>query len=166
MTPEPPSQDPPLDAEEAARWWRTAVAHRRAAETLAATGAFPGAVLLVDQAAQCQLKGLLYAVGRGDLARGHSLPRLATRCQEHAALAVDEELEERLLRLAREYESSRYPDALPEGIAPPDFYTDADARTALRTLALLEAAVVAAWQALLAAAHTPPEDEHADEEEP
>lgn len=83
MTTEPPSQDPPLDAEEAARWWRTAVAHRQAAETLAATGAFPGAVLLVDQAGQCQL----------------------------------------------------------------------------------EAAVVAAWESLLAPAHTPPEDEHADEGE-
>jgi len=108
-------------------------------------------VLLAEQAAQCSLKGLLHGVGRGDLARGHSVPRLAASCREHAALADEPGLADRLAHLAREYESSRYPDALPEGLAPSDFYTREDAERALTTADDTAAAVASAWDALLAA---------------
>lgn len=143
-----------LDVDEADRWWRTAAAHRRSCAVVKDAGEHPAAVLLAEQAAQCSLKGLLHGVGRGDLARGHSSSRLAAACREHAGLPEDERLDDRLVRLAREYEASRYPDALPEGVAPPDFYIERDAAEALGTAEAVGGRVHEAWQTLVAIARS------------
>lgn len=144
---------PPLDDAEARRWWRTAEAHTASTDALRARGLHSNALLLAEQAAQCGLKGLLHGVGRGDLARGHSLPTLAARGAEHAALELDEALMVELRWLAREYEPSRYPDALPEGIAPPEAFTLADAERAARAASAARGQVEDAWRALVGAAN-------------
>lgn len=141
----------PLDAFERDRWRAHAGEELRVARHNAGGGFYHVAVLHAEQAAQCALKALLRGIGRTERARGHDLLRLADEAVAHAPLELDDAARQRLSMLARDYQPSRYPDALPGG-TPSGHYGAADAERAVATAEdVLEAADVA-WAAVLSAA--------------
>lgn len=133
-----------LDHAEYGRWSQTAHDTLASARYNLEGGFLNVAVLLAEQAAQCTLKALLHGVGQGPAARGHDLLALADACEEHAALRLDEQRRDDLARLSREYQPTRYPDALPHG-TPQGRYRQADARWAVASTSSVLAEVSAAW---------------------
>lgn len=105
------------------------------------------AVLHAEQAAQLALKGLLRGVGAASQAWGHAVTDLSDRAGPAAGLSLDPELRERLAILGRDYQASRYPDAVASG-TPRENYGPADSHRALSTVDDLVGAVDAAWAAL------------------
>lgn len=92
----------PLDEIERGRWRAHAADELRAAKHYAGGGFHHVAVLHAELAAQCALKALLRGVGRTEHARGHDLLRLAATAADHAPLALDDLLTQRLAALARD----------------------------------------------------------------
>ncbi|MDQ3430830.1 MAG: HEPN domain-containing protein [Actinomycetota bacterium] len=149
-----------VNSHEYERWMDTARENLRVARHNAAGGFHPAAVLFAEQAAQCAFKALLHAAGAGERARGHGLLTLAGAVQELAGMALDEAQRTRLAALARTYQSSRYPDALPEG-TPRDYYGADTAEAAIDTAASLLERVTAGYRALQAAGgEATRDDEH------
>lgn len=140
-----------MDEDEYARWREAAQDALEAARDNAAQGWHNWTCMIAEQAAQLGVKGLLHAAGRGDLARGHDLVRQMHDAHDAAALVVDSGLAAAGGRLARHYQPSRYPDALPGG-TPRSRYLPEDAAEALGDAALVLAAVDAAKSALDTAA--------------
>jgi HEPN domain-containing protein len=136
-----------LDGDEYARWRRACEEELAVARLLADAEAYNSAVLHAEQAAQLALKGLLRGVGAASQAWGHAVTDLADRAGPVAGLAVDPVLRERLAILARDYQASRYPDAVASG-TPRENYGPADSHRALSTVDDLVSAVDAAWDAL------------------
>lgn len=139
----------PLDEAEHDRWRAHAAEELRAAHHNADGGFHHIAVLHAEQSAQGALKALLRGIGHTERARGHDLLRLGEEAATHTPLDLDTSLTQRLSQLARDYQPSRYPDALPGG-TPSGHYGSADAGRALATAEEVLAAVDAAWSALLA----------------
>jgi HEPN domain-containing protein len=104
-----------FDATEYERWMATARDHLRVARHDADGGFYSAAVLQSEQATQCGLKALLHGVGQAQAARGHGLLSLAQACRQWAGVALSDDDYGALGRLARDYQPTRYPDALPEG---------------------------------------------------
>lgn len=140
-----------FDAAEYHRWLDTAHEDVRVARHNADGRFHHAAVLYAEQAAQCALKALLHAVGEGQRARGHGLLSLAEACHQWAGLPLDAGWREQLAELARNYQASRYPDALPEG-TPRDHYGPASAERAIAMATRTIEAVTATWAALQEAA--------------
>ncbi|MGF1663176.1 MAG: HEPN domain-containing protein [Kineosporiaceae bacterium] len=136
-----------LDGDEFARWRRACEEELAVARLLAGAEAHNSAVLHAEQAAQLALKGLLRGAGAASQAWGHAVTDLADRAGPAAGLAVDPGLRERLAILARDYQASRYPDAVASG-TPRENYGPADSTRALSTVDDLVDAVDAAWAAL------------------
>lgn len=147
----------PLDETERDRWRAHADDELRVARHNADGDFHHVAVLHAEQAAQCGLKALLRGVGRTEQARGHDLLRLARAAAAQAPLELDDELAQGLSALARDYQPSRYPDALPGG-TPSDHYGPADAQRAVATAEQVLAAADAAWTAVVAAAEEDDDD--------
>lgn len=141
----------PLDQPERDRWRAHADDELAAARHNADGGFHHVAVLHAEQSAQCALTALLRELGRTEQAHAHDLLRLADETAAHAPLELDDALCQRLSALARDYQPSRYPDALPGG-TPRGHYDADDADRAVTTADALLSAVDAAWAALLAAA--------------
>lgn len=127
------------------------------AQTLAERGSYNSAVLHVEQATQILFKGLLRGVGLSALTFIHGLRTLAERCQEHIGMRVTERELGDLKRLERDYQPTRYPDALLEG-TPRGAYDEADYERAMATFAAARDRAEAAWRDLLAAASGDPDD--------
>ncbi|MGH3665285.1 MAG: HEPN domain-containing protein [Egibacteraceae bacterium] len=140
-----------FDANEYERWVQTARDHLDVARHDAAGGFSSAAVLQSEQAAQCALKALLHGAGQAQAARGHGLLSLADACGHWAGLVVDEEERRILGRLARDYLTTRYPDALPEG-TPMAHYGEEDAERAVIVASRVLERVASAWDSLLRAA--------------
>ncbi|HWB70955.1 MAG TPA: HEPN domain-containing protein [Egibacteraceae bacterium] len=139
-----------FDATEYERWLETAREDVRVARYTAEGGFHHAAVLYAEQAAQCALKALLHAVGAGQEARGHGLLSLADACERWAGLELGQQQREALGDLALSYQTSRYPDALPEG-TPSDHYGAGAADKAIETAVATLKAVEAAYADLRAA---------------
>lgn len=140
-----------FDESEYTRWRRAAEESLRVARHNRDGGFHHAAVFHAEQAAQCALKGLLHAVGAGGRARQHGLLSLADACTEAAGFDLSStDLRERLGGLARHYQTTRYPDALPEG-TPADHYGPAAAGEAIATAERTVAAVDGSWTVLQAA---------------
>lgn len=137
-----------LDQAEFARWLTASDDEGSLARDLVDLGAFNAVVLHSEQAAQLVLKGLLRGVGAAREAWGHALPELAARAGVSAGLALPDELRDRLAVLERDYQPSRYPDALISG-TPRGSYGPADAERALETLRQLREAVLDTWARLV-----------------
>lgn len=129
------------------RWIQTARDHLRVADHDAGGGFYSAAVLQAEQATQCALKALLHGVGQPQAARGHGLLSLAEAGVREAGLALGDDDRDALTRLAREYQPTRYPDALPEG-TPMGYYGASDAAWARGTAARVLEAVAATWDGL------------------
>lgn len=143
---------PIFDEREFDRWARAAADEEEAAQALLEAGIPNSAVLHAEQAAQLLLKGLLRGAGRADHARSsHSLHGLADACAEHADLRLEPGLRDRLMDLSREYQPSRYPDAVGSG-TPREHYSRSTAERSIAVVAATRAAVEAAWRRLLTAA--------------
>lgn len=138
-----------LDHAEFARWLEASDDEARLAPELVELKAFNAVVLHSEQAAQLALKGLLRGVGAAREAWGHALSELAERSVTAAGLELADDLRARLAMLERDYMPSRYPDALVSG-TPLGNYSADDADRALQTLKRLRAAVVEAWERLVA----------------
>lgn len=136
-----------LDHHEFARWLEAADDEAHVARELVALKAFNAVVLHSEQAAQLLVKGLLRGVGAARDAWGHALSELSDRATTTAGLDLSGDLRGELAVLERDYKPSRYPDALVSG-TPRASYGPQDAERALRTLAQLRRAVVAAWDDL------------------
>jgi HEPN domain-containing protein len=136
-----------LDGDEYARWRRACEEELAVARLLVDAEAHNSAVLHAEQAAQLVLKGLLRGVGAASQAWGHAVTELADKAGPAAGLLVDPELRERLAILARDYQASRYPDAVASG-TPLENYSAGDSTRALSTVDDLVGAVDAAWIAL------------------
>jgi HEPN domain-containing protein len=136
-----------LDGDEYARWRQACEEELAVARLLAGAEAHNSAVLHAEQAAQLALKGLLRGVGAASRAWGHAVTELAERAGPAAGLGVDPGLRERLAILGRDYQASRYPDAVASG-TPRENYGPADSHRALSTVDELVSAVDAAWAAL------------------
>lgn len=130
------------------RWLATAKDHLRVARHDAGGAFHNAAVLQAEQAAQCALKALLHGVGQAQAARGHGLLSLAEACTGWAGLTFGQQHLDALARLAREYQPTRYPDALPEG-TPMGHYGSSDSAWALGVAEQTLAAVASAWKDLL-----------------
>jgi HEPN domain-containing protein len=136
-----------LDGDEYARWRRACEEELAVARLLVDAEAHNSAVLHAEQAAQLALKGLLRGVGAASQAWGHAVTDLSDRAGPAAGLSLDPELRERLAILGRDYQASRYPDAVASG-TPRENYGPADSHRALSTVDDLVGAVDAAWAAL------------------
>lgn len=136
-----------FDASEYGRWMSTARDNVAVARYSAEGGFHPAAVLHAEQAAQCALKALLHAVGRGERARGHGLLSLLDASRREAGLAVSDDLRDALADLARSYQPTRYPDALPEG-TPRDHYGATTSPPAIETAQRILDEVERTWDAL------------------
>jgi HEPN domain-containing protein len=140
-----------FDEREFDRWVRAAADEEAAATALLEAGIANSAVLHAEQAAQLLLKGLLRGAGRADRARSsHSLHGLADACVEYAGLRLEPRLRDDLMALSREYQPSRYPDAVGSG-TPRENYSRSHAERSIGVVATTRAAVHAAWESLLAA---------------
>jgi len=148
----------PLDETEYDRWWRSAESSLLMARLGAEHDQHHHACLHAEQAAQQAVKGLLFAVGAGSRARGHNLSAVGAAAAEAAGTALLDPVREALVRLARHYLPSRYPDALPGG-APVDQFTTADSAVAISDAECVAGFVSGAWQALQDAAAERSDDE-------
>jgi HEPN domain-containing protein len=137
-----------LDGDEFARWRQACEEELAVARLLAGAEAHNSAVLHAEQAAQLALKGLLRGAGAASKAWGHAVTDLSDRAGQAAGLSLDPELRERLAILGRDYQASRYPDAVASG-TPRENYGPADSHRALSTVDDLVNAVDAAWAALV-----------------
>lgn len=111
-------------------------------------GFHSAAVLQAEQATQCALKALLHGVGQTQAARGHGLLSLAEAGAREAGLTLDQPDLDALARLARDYQPTRYPDALPEG-TPMGHDGPSDSSWAIGLAGRLLAASAASWALLL-----------------
>lgn len=84
-------------------------------------------------------------------ARGHDLVALARAAEEESGLVLHDATTPRLTRLSRDYQPTRYPDAL-RGGTPAEHYRPADADAALHLVDAVMQAVDDRWRELLAAA--------------
>lgn len=140
-----------LDADEYARWLRAADDERTVLRILLDAGAHNSAVLHAEQATQLLLKGLLRGVGKANLARGsHALHGLADACAEHAGLSLSADDRDALMGLSRDYQPTRYPDAVVSG-TPSENYGRDHAERAQDLTDATRQSVVTAWEALLEA---------------
>jgi HEPN domain-containing protein len=146
-----------FDEAEYGRWLATAEDHLRVARHDALGGFHSAAVLQAEQAAQCALKALLHGVGQAQAARGHGLLSLAEACAEWAGLTLDQQHRDALARLARDYQPTRYPDALPEG-TPMGHYGPSDSSWALAVAEQTLEATRSNWDDLLRQAGEASED--------
>jgi HEPN domain-containing protein len=113
--------------EEGQRWLRQAQEDLRWSRHLAEKGAYHLACFLSQQVAEKAVRAFLYAQGE-DLIVSHSVERLCA-----AATFYEPEFRTRgraWTILDTYYISTRYPDALPDGI-PADIYTQQAAETAV-----------------------------------
>lgn len=140
-----------FDASERRRHMDAVTEQLEDAHTLAERGSYNSAVLHVEQATQILLKGLLRGTGLSALTFIHGLRTLAERCREHLGMQITEEELGDLKRLERDYQPTRYPDALTEG-TPREAYDRADYDRAVRTFDSARARAEEAWDALLHAA--------------
>lgn len=152
------SADTMFDIIEYTRWLEQADDDLLVAQHDVDGGFHHAAVLYAEQAVQCALKGLLHGVGEGKQARGHGLVGLAERCEEVAALVLDDARLDGLRSLARDSQPSRYPDAWPEG-SPMRHYGATDAARSIEVAKAIVHAVEAAWDELQRAASEQPSDE-------
>lgn len=137
-----------FDEVEYERWLETARGHLRVARHDTEGRFYSAAVLQGEQAAQCALKALLHGVGHKQAARGHGLLSLAEACEQSAGLLLSGDDRQALARLARDYQPTRYPDALPEG-TPMGHYGEQDAGRALEIASQIVEAVGATWGRLM-----------------
>ncbi|MPZ87748.1 MAG: HEPN domain-containing protein [Nitriliruptorales bacterium] len=137
-----------FDEVEYQRWLQTAGDHLRVARHDAEGRFHSAAVLQAEQATQCALKALLHGVGHKRAARGHGLLSLAEACEGSAGLVLNGDDGQALARLARDYQPTRYPDALPEG-TPMGHYGEQDAEWALEIASRIVEAVEATWDRLM-----------------
>jgi HEPN domain-containing protein len=121
-----------LVQKDAQPWFRQAERDREVAERSAMTGHFEWGCFCCQQAAEKALKAVLYAHGRTDAARTHSVADLARACSQisatftHLAGVANE--------LDRHYLPTRYPDALNSSRAPGDVYVAEDYERASQCL--------------------------------
>ncbi len=87
----------------------------------------------------------------------HGLRTLAERCREQLGMALTEQELGDLKRLERDYQPTRYPDALVEG-TPRGAYDRADYRRPVATFEAARVRVEAVWQALTEATEAPGDD--------
>lgn len=127
------------------------------AATLAAHGSYNSAVLHVEQATQILFKGLLRGAGLSELTFIHSLRTLAERCVEQLGMVIAPEELGDLKRLERDYQPTRYPDALVEG-TPRGAYDEADFERSTSTFEAARQRVAETWDALNAAAAREPDE--------
>lgn len=146
-----------FDVDEYERHLATALEQLEDAATLAERGSYNSAVLHVEQAAQILFKGLLRAAGFSELTFIHGLRSLAERCRDAVGLVVDESQLGDLKRLERDYQPTRYPDALVEG-TPRSAYDVSDYERSVRTVEGARKCVDAAWASLQAASKADEED--------
>ena len=139
----------PFDADAYGRWIAAAPDGLEVARYNADGGFHHVAVLHAEQASQCALKALLRGVGTP--ARGHDLLGLAEACEREAGLVLPDALHAALADLAREYQSTRYPDALPGG-TPRQHYGPEVADLALATAEETVTTVASRWEELAAEA--------------
>lgn len=111
-------------------------------------GFHSAAVLQAEQATQCALKAVLHGVGQTQAARGHGLLSLARACAREAGLHLDQPDLDALARLARDYQPTRYPDALPEG-TPMGHYGPSDSAWAIALAERMLAVTAVSWARLL-----------------
>ncbi|MGE5553392.1 MAG: HEPN domain-containing protein [Betaproteobacteria bacterium] len=112
---------------EARRWLRQAEEDLNDARFVLGGQRYNLACFLAQQAAEKALKGLLYALGAGDV-WGHSVAEL---CRDAASLSADfEPLISQGAVLDKYYIPTRYPDSLPGGI-PSEAFEKRDADRAL-----------------------------------
>lgn len=137
-----------FDQAEYERWRSTAEDHLRVARHDADGGFHNAAVLQAEQATQCALKALLHGVGQTQAARGHGLLSLAEACARWSGLVLDQPQLDALARLARDYQPTRYPDALPEG-TPMGHYGASDSAWAMGVAQDTLQAAASAWATLL-----------------
>jgi HEPN domain-containing protein len=112
---------------EAIRWYLQGAKDSKSAERNARSGDFEVSCFLFQQAAEKILKGFLYLKGER-VVLGHSLLKLAQRCQQYAP--EFQSLAEQCIQLDVLYLPTRYPFALPGG-TPYEFFTLAHAQKAL-----------------------------------
>lgn len=136
-----------FDDAEFDRWREAADDALRAARDNAAAGWSNWACMIAEQAAQLAAKAVLHAVGRGDRARGHDLVKLFDVAVELTSFEFTADRRAAAVRLARHYQPTRYPDALPGG-TPRSYYTRDDAEEALVDAELLVRGVDATAAAL------------------
>ncbi|MDW8470040.1 MAG: HEPN domain-containing protein [Burkholderiales bacterium] len=113
-----------MKREEWERYRRQAVHTLASADSDAAQGVFDWASFKAHQAAELALKGWVRA--RTRYATGHSVVKLLAEAGEQAPA----ELLDCARALDKVYIPARYPDAYDTG-APMDYYTQADARSAI-----------------------------------
>lgn len=113
-------------------WMKQAERDFVVARASASAGHFEWACFGCQQAAEKALKAVLYAHGRTDAVRTHSVADLVQSCgkvepsfKQLAAVANE---------LDRHYLPTRYPDALNSGRAPGEVYIDADFQRASQCL--------------------------------
>lgn len=138
----------PLDAVEYERWLAAAGDALEVARYTADGDHHHAAVLHAEQAVQCALKALLRGVGEASRARGHDLLALARATDSAAGLTLSSEQLDLLADLARAYQPTRYPDALPGGTPREHFGSGASGRAIDAARTVLEA-VERQWTALL-----------------
>ncbi len=80
------------------------------------------------QAAEKALKALLWGISSPII--GYSLPNLLNRLTE-LGIGYDASIKEACMRLNKYYIPTRYPDVWSEG-APEDYYTESEAREAIK----------------------------------
>lgn len=139
----------PLDVDEFERWLAAAGDALEVARYTADGDHHHAAVLHAEQAVQCALKALLRGVGEAARARGHDLLGLARACDSAAGLTLGSEQLDLLADLARAYQPTRYPDALPGGTPREHFGAGVSGR-AIGTAETVLEAVERQWAALLA----------------
>jgi len=137
-----------FDEPEHDRWVRAAGEHLAAARHAEDGGFHAAAVLHAEQATQATLKALLHGVGVPREARGHDLLALSVSCEEEAGLVLGDPERASLAELGRQYQATRYPDALPSG-TPGDWFGPEAAVAAIATAERIAARAGARWSELL-----------------
>ncbi len=92
-------------------WYLQAESDLRAVKSLRDAGHFSQSCFMAQQAAEKALKALAYKKG-SDLVKSHSLVQISSD------LKINGELARISRKLDLYYISARYPDALPDGMAP------------------------------------------------
>ncbi|CAN5281194.1 HEPN domain-containing protein [soil metagenome] len=133
-----------LDEPEFARWLSSSAEAFDAAGGQAGLGHHNWACFLAEQSAQLAVKGLLHGTGSG--AWGHDLVELGRRAGS-VAQAIPGDVNEALVRLARHYIPTRYPDANPGG-TPGQYYLATDSGQARDDAACVRHFVEEAWRQL------------------
>ena len=106
-------------------WFMQAESDVRAVEALLAAKQYSHVCFLSQQAAEKCLKALAYKRGC-DLDKSHSLVQIL------ADLKINGNLEKMARRLDVYYLSARYPDALPDGLAPVLTFDESQATEAMQ----------------------------------